>query len=417
MLPLLSDLTIDARTEQKRPREESAFFSKLINWPEHLEKKTLFPRLVLRSAIVVRAQQRDVRIDLNTVYENKNDAMVPTRVFVKDDGGDKKEELCFDLEISSATTAYIGSLLRAPNPRHCKVWKVGSDDMQGLGRTLVEMTTSMMSQLSRQDCRLSLNDASEFTSRNCPLVPWKMREYLAVKRGYSYYEALGYGDVEHEPVEKVKDALNGCLERNNLLFDTPLGKLRDTLAERYTKHDVRASKAAENVENTLTADQKTKWAALSIRYLLNSMEEKASEFDPRRREVEVTLSELEKGAIRDSPVAVRFFWKKQLGESQSAEAAEVSEMHAFLGALRIDLGMPYWTNMFRKTLYAREGGHTHLLINEDGNAFEEVPVAKGEFRVVGLESSPPSPVPEMMREALFRNAPTWIPERVPRRRG
>ena len=431
MLPSLSELTIGVQTlddkkgakrardeeeeaAKKRAREEEEaarkraideprFFKDLILRPAEAYPS---PAFELSSAIVVeKAGEADVRVDFTVEYEKEE----PKRVRVKNDMENDESGDCFYLKFEASTQqAYLGSLLRERDPTDCKVWRVNTTSMQGIGRTLVETTTAMMSHLNRgQEARMNLIDASIFTARNAPLVEWKMMEYLCVKRGYSFYEALGYGDTDHESAEADKEKMDKCLRRNNILFGTALGKLRRTLERTYPRQDPRGQAALKNVEAAMTDEQTTKWAKLSLRDLLEEMEAIADGFDPRNEDAPITSTQ--KTAILRNPFYLKRTWA---GLMEKGGAAKALEILAFLNSLKIDLGMPYTSNMFRKTLYpAADGGHTELLINGDGTGYEEVRVGEGDFRLVGL-SSEPKEAARIVRDEVFpRMALLFLPER------
>ena len=415
MLPSLSELTIGAQTvaerkrargeeeaARKRAREQPTFFQDLILRPAEVYPA---PSLELSSAVVVeKAGEADVRVDLTVEYEKD-----PKRVRVKNDSDEDKSGDCFYLKFEGSTKkAYLGSLLRETDPSVCKIWRVNSTSMQSLGRTLVETTTIMMSHLNRGGrAELSLIDASLFTARNTPLVEWSMQEYLSFKRGYSFYEALGYGDVDHEDAQTVKERMNECLRRNNLLFGTPLGELQETLRREFAQPDRRGEAAVSNVEGAMTGEQGRDWAGRSLRDLLAEMEATAHGFDPRKEDAPITSTQ--KTAILKNPFYLKRTWA---GLMEKGGAAKALEILAFLNSLKIDIGMPYTSNMFRKTLYpSPSGGHTHILINGDGTGYEEVRVEKGDFRLVGL-SSEPKEVARVVRDKVFpRMGLLWLPER------
>jgi len=225
-----------------------------------------------------------------------------------------------------------------------------------------------------------------------------MMEYLCVKRGYSFYEALGYGDVDHHLAKTDKKKMNECLRRNNLLFGTPIGELRNTLQREYPG-DLRVQDAVRNVEEAMTDEQKKKWGGLSLRGLLEQMEEVAKKYDPR-----------ENAAGMQRAWVLQNLKDTWLSLMTTAGAADALEIVTFLNSLNVDIGMSYRSNMFRKTLYPDpSGGHTHIRINSDGTAYEEVSVGEGDFRLVGMESNPKE-VAWAVKENFFPGALLWLPE-------
>jgi hypothetical protein len=139
------------------------------------------------------------------------------------------------------------------------------------------------------------------------------------------------------------------------------------------------------------------------------MEKTAKLYDPRRDGA--PISGMQKIAVNQNTDYLRVTWKTQL---ENADAAGALEILAFLGSIKIHIGMPYSSNMFRKTLYpASDGGHTHILIKGDGTAYEHVRVKESNVRLAGLASEP-TEAAKIVRDEIFPGmALLWLflPER------
>ena len=414
------------------------FFSLLINWPEHFKNLDTTPRivadptkgdatgLVLTYAIVIEGPpaERDIRVNLNVSYEVRDGNVVPVRVFVKGPREGLHEELCLEAELKRGRSLYTHSLLRERDAAGnldsamCQVWKVGpDDDRQGIGRALITMLTTMMSQVFRGNSYLSLEDASRYTARNCPLVHHDMAEYLAIKRGYGFYEALGYTaeHVRNMEMVEVEKAMNRYLLWNNTLFGTPIKELRQAMsaADRFrgvlNGMEPRAWDAVLEIETSLTLypEWAASWALLSVRALLDRMERAAAEFDPRNGERRMMRDE---AALLRTSQGVRNVWTSRL-----PDPSETRALLGFLNGIRMDRFMLYSRSLHKyKNVYKNDGDdrqliRRHVVINDEGTEFATVPIEEQRFRLVGIESNKESVVPWVIRHNLFPNAQIGLP--------
>ena len=266
MLPLLG-------IGHKRQREDDLFFHKAIF---DVGVGTFTNKLGIN---IKRDGERDVRVDLNVHYENGK----PTRLFVEGSRGlSGEDELCLSVKLDVGKgTLYIESLFNTATPHDCDAWVVGTDgERKGIGFAVMRMLTSIADQLFSGNVTLLLRDGSRFTAERTPLVSMTMTEYFRMKRGFGFYEGLGFMDAMTEGRDTIDDEhtrMREVLEWHGDVFGTPLNAIDGKTTSDKSKK--RAWKAIQSKDEYKA--MRVSFGDHSIRQILARVEEAAREFRPK----------------------------------------------------------------------------------------------------------------------------------------
>jgi len=392
---------------QKRAREELFFMRAMRN----VGDGNFTNKLAL---VVERPEAREVRVDLNVEYKDG----VPTRLFVEGSrsfGGE--EELCLAVKFSADTgLLYIESLFNTATPHECDAWVVGAQqERSGIGKAVMRVVTSIADELFANNVTLLLTDASHFTAANTPILDVFMTEYLRLKRGFGYYEGLGFmsTDTKHrDTAAKEAERMKETVRWHDVVFDTPLVSMQDTFESEFPGDmNGMTSVAYKAHRSVLTSIANSEEQAgeeqagevmrllgdLSLRGVLGLLEATAN---PLRPTTENDVDEVFKKRWRlssRSSSGMRYLWRAILKGRDR----------------RVDLALTLLDNLVfkylvfkdsfseaTKTLFAGEGGHVHVLPRE---GVQKVP--RGGFRIVGTDS-------DSVR-SRFPGALSHIPSRGP----